>query len=231
MNNEFTENKHYKVRTPVGAAKHLKSALNQGNHHSHYPKGSFNYIRCVGDRGPPPPTQHVAVTPLGCHVSVVAIKFRTDSEFEPNLNPNLNSGSNEGAYAQSSLNGLTGHLKSHAEDMYQLFEILKSRGTPATSEEIDFAQRKKTLKSEPLYLTASGTRQQTLRESLARASGKNLGNWDQAEFEKLLIKWLVICDQPFCRSRLKPETIRTFKHHLHLKRKSLEDALLAAHNE
>ncbi|KAJ7868985.1 hypothetical protein B0H14DRAFT_2572136 [Mycena olivaceomarginata] len=47
------------------------------------------------------------------------------------------------------IRGLTGHLKSHAEDMYQLFEILKSRGAPATSEEIEIAKGKKTFSSLP----------------------------------------------------------------------------------
>ncbi|KAJ7759840.1 hypothetical protein B0H14DRAFT_2634342 [Mycena olivaceomarginata] len=89
------------------------------------------------------------------------------------------------------------------------------------------------LKSEPIYSSSSlpvrppqALVSKPLRESLARTSEKNLGNWDQAEFEKLLVKWLVICGQLFFRSRLKPETIQTFKHHLRLKRKNLEDALL-----
>jgi hypothetical protein len=63
---------------------------------------------------------HISFVALGCHVSVAAIKFRTDSEFEPNLNPNLNSDSNEGAYAQSSLNGEVSFLHATIEPLTEI---------------------------------------------------------------------------------------------------------------
>ncbi|KAJ7725280.1 hypothetical protein DFH07DRAFT_723366, partial [Mycena maculata] len=103
----------------------------------------------------------------------------------------------------SSLNGLTGHLKSNAPDMHQLFEILLNRGTPPTPEEKAIAQGQKKFSSRAelkkfmdKYATLA-THQQTLRQSLARASEKELGDWDQKTFERLLLEWLVACDQPF----------------------------------
>ncbi|KAJ6522626.1 hypothetical protein B0H10DRAFT_1667548, partial [Mycena sp. CBHHK59/15] len=92
------------------------------------------------------------------------------------------------------LNGLTGHLKSHAKDMYQLFEILKARKTPATSEEIEIAQGRKTFEKRADLLKFIASFYLCFFE---RQNDSVQGDWDQAEFEKLLVEWLVGCDQPF----------------------------------
>ncbi|KAJ7262065.1 hypothetical protein C8J57DRAFT_1232190 [Mycena rebaudengoi] len=72
------------------------------------------------------------------------------------------------------VNGLTGHLKTHAPDMYRFFEILKRRGTPLTEEEVAIAEGKKKFASRDAFLkfldvyvtTSADQRQQSLKESL-----------------------------------------------------------------
>ncbi|KAJ7254762.1 hypothetical protein C8J57DRAFT_1656825 [Mycena rebaudengoi] len=103
------------------------------------------------------------------------------------------------------VNGLTGHLKTHAPDMYRFFEILKRRGTPLTEEEVAIAEGKKKFASRDAFLkfldvyvtTSADQRQQSLKESFSRAGEKSLGDWSQATFERLLTEWLIACDQPF----------------------------------
>ncbi|KAJ7762079.1 hypothetical protein B0H14DRAFT_2633974 [Mycena olivaceomarginata] len=107
---------------------------------------------------------------------------------------------------RGSLNGLSQHLKSNAPHMYRLYEIMhsKERTTPITSEEIDVAEGRTTFAVREELVTwldklagASGRYQQSLRESFNRASEKSAGPWNQAEFERLLVEWLIACDQPF----------------------------------
>jgi len=89
--------------------------------------------------------------------------------------------------------------------MYNLWEILKGRDEPPTSEEIDIACGKKQLdgKTEAEY-------QESLRRSEGMHSSNNFffaplllievtlqGPWDQDKFEQLLTEWVVACNQPF----------------------------------
>ncbi|KAJ7290084.1 hypothetical protein C8J57DRAFT_1212741 [Mycena rebaudengoi] len=103
------------------------------------------------------------------------------------------------------INGLTGHLRTHAPDMFRFYEILKRRGTPLTDEEAAIAEGKKRFPSRDafmkfldVYVTTSKVQcQQSLPESFAQAGEKSLSDWDQAKFECLLTEWLIACDQPF----------------------------------
>ncbi|KAK6981508.1 Transposase-like protein, partial [Favolaschia claudopus] len=128
---------------------------------------------------------------------------------------------------RSSLNGLTGHLKGAAPDMFRLYEILKDRKTPATAEEADIASGKKQFaKREDLlaYLdkisSATTLNQQTIREAFARAQETKLGPWDQAKFERLLVEWLVACDQPF--SEVERPEFQDLLHYVHHREPALE---------
>ncbi|KAJ6508410.1 hypothetical protein C8R45DRAFT_922158 [Mycena sanguinolenta] len=75
--------------------------------------------------------------------------------------------------------GLTGHLKNNAPEMYQLFLLMNANDRKPTSEEIEVAQGKKTFATDEQFaewlekLSAVGkVQQQSLREAFARAAEK-----------------------------------------------------------
>ncbi|KAJ6616915.1 hypothetical protein B0H10DRAFT_2219094 [Mycena sp. CBHHK59/15] len=79
---------------------------------------------------------------------------------------------------RGTLNGLTQHLKSHAPEMHRFFEILKSRATPLTAEEVKIAEGRQILVDHQELVDFldryQEKRQQSLRESFARVNEKNL---------------------------------------------------------
>ncbi|KAJ7694948.1 hypothetical protein B0H16DRAFT_1241934, partial [Mycena metata] len=87
---------------------------------------------------------------------------------------------------RGSLNGLTGHLKTHAPDMFRFYEMLNGRAAPPSPEEIAVAEGEKPLQP--------GTSSSFTSLSVPRPGS---GPWDQTKFEQLLVEWLVACDQPF----------------------------------
>ena len=112
--------------------------------------------------------------------------------------------------------GLTQHLRVHFPAMYRLFNVLKLRGSAPTDDELSMAQGKKTLDPSTAdeYLITLEKASNNLDQIFQRQAMANAvrsltcincsllilaqkGNWDQAEFEKLLLEWMVACDQPF----------------------------------
>ncbi|KAK6984038.1 ribonuclease H-like domain-containing protein [Favolaschia claudopus] len=131
------------------------------------------------------------------------------------------------AAMHASLNGLTGHLKNVSPEMFRFYEILKDRKTPVTPEEADIASGRKTFaKREDLlaYLdkvaSATTLNQQTIREAFARAQEMKIGPWDQATFKRLLVEWLVACDQPF--SEVERPEFQDLLHYVHHREPALE---------
>ncbi|SJL11777.1 uncharacterized protein ARMOST_15186 [Armillaria ostoyae] len=98
----------------------------------------------------------------------------------------------------SSLNGLIGHLK-HFPVMYRLYEVLHQRPEPPTSEEEDIASGKCVLEKDASreYLSQLEKASKNIVKALEKQAAKAVGDWDQAKFERLLLEWIVACDQPF----------------------------------
>ncbi|KAF8179736.1 hypothetical protein K438DRAFT_1768768 [Mycena galopus ATCC 62051] len=63
---------------------------------------------------------------------------------------------------------------------------------------ISFTHREETLQFFNKLNIVGDVYQQSLRQAFERASEKSaVGPWDQKEFERLLVEWLVASDQPF----------------------------------
>lgn len=99
-----------------------------------------------------------------------------------------------------SLTGLINHLRNNVPPMYQLYEILKAR-LPAlpTEEEISIASGTKKLGYEGMakYLQGLSKSDGSIAAAFAAQVEKAKGPFDQKEFERLLVEWIIACDQPF----------------------------------
>ncbi|KAJ7200870.1 hypothetical protein GGX14DRAFT_320845, partial [Mycena pura] len=95
------------------------------------------------------------------------------------------------------ISDLESELENANSNMYAFWKMLNERKTSLTDEEREIAQGKKKLNAEELTAllkkySISPLHQQTLQGSLARAADSN-----QTTFQRLLIEWLIVCDQPF----------------------------------
>jgi len=111
-----------------------------------------------------------------------------------------------------------GHLKKSFLAMYWLYLVLKDQSVPPTEAEKAIAAEKKTLnptqaatylhqleRSSMSISEAFKKQQQHAAISSSFPSSQWLNqdsqmqekNWNQEEFKKLLIQWIVACDQPF----------------------------------
>ncbi|KAK7433563.1 hypothetical protein VKT23_020717 [Stygiomarasmius scandens] len=100
---------------------------------------------------------------------------------------------------KSCVTGLTNHLKAHFPAMHRLWEILHRRSDPPTPEEKEIAAGHKALDTKAVnsYLAKLEKASQDIQQAFEQQAAKSAGPWDQAEFEKLLVEWIVACDQPF----------------------------------
>lgn len=115
--------------------------------------------------------------------------------------------------------GLIGHLKNFPH-MYELLDILNSRESPPTADEIAVAEGRKVLdpKAAADWLLklekASNRLTDMFKRQLNQAAvsiiciyvirhhtysflSRQDKAWSQEEFERLLAEWMVVCDQPF----------------------------------
>ncbi|KAJ8515669.1 hypothetical protein ONZ45_g6946 [Pleurotus djamor] len=98
-----------------------------------------------------------------------------------------------------SLNGLTGHLKTHFPAMYRLYLVLKFRTTGPTDSEIAIAHAETVLDAETAatYVSSLEQASENIVAAFNRQATQAKGPWDQDKFEELLAKWIIACDQPF----------------------------------
>ncbi|KAF9001006.1 hypothetical protein BDQ17DRAFT_1244915, partial [Cyathus striatus] len=102
---------------------------------------------------------------------------------------------------KSCVTGLANNLEKASPHMYQLYLLLKERPSdqPITQEELDLASGKVSLDvtEAGTFLKKLRSQRENIRSAFARQEVNALGEWDQAKFEKLLVSWIVACDQPF----------------------------------
>ncbi|KAH9015437.1 hypothetical protein EDB83DRAFT_2203680, partial [Lactarius deliciosus] len=110
---------------------------------------------------------------------------------------------------KSSLDGLINHLKSHFPSMFQLYCILKDQAELPTAEEVAVASGKQVLDttSEAEYLKKLEEASVDIRKAFAAQAAQAAGPWDQETFERLLMEWIIACDQPFNEVE-KPEFVK-----------------------
>ncbi|KAL4258188.1 Zinc finger BED domain-containing [Pleurotus pulmonarius] len=98
-----------------------------------------------------------------------------------------------------SLNGLVNNLKNHVPHMYKLYEAIKERGGKPTEEEKAIASGKTTLTAEEMvnFLKRLQKSDGSIAAAFVKQVEKAKGPFNQQVFEKLLVEWIVACDQPF----------------------------------
>ncbi|KAF8812634.1 hypothetical protein BYT27DRAFT_7086466 [Phlegmacium glaucopus] len=111
-----------------------------------------------------------------------------------------------------SLHRMVGHIRSHFKPMHDLFLVMKIRDTP-TDDEILMASGKKVLDglrhteySKIIEAQATG-----IKEAFAKQLAQTTEPWNQGNFERLLIEWMITCDQPFDEVE-KPEFIAAMSY-------------------
>ncbi|KIJ35090.1 hypothetical protein M422DRAFT_181119 [Sphaerobolus stellatus SS14] len=83
--------------------------------------------------------------------------------------------------------------------MYRLWEELKNWGGPPSLWEVEVAANKIPSNSIDIaeHLKSLQTKPGPLQDAFQRQLCKAEESWDQTEFEKLQVEWIVACDQPF----------------------------------
>ncbi|KAF8235292.1 hypothetical protein L208DRAFT_1541759 [Tricholoma matsutake] len=96
--------------------------------------------------------------------------------------------------------------------MHNLYLVMKGRETP-TADEILMASGKKTFDNslQAEYLKIIEEQASGIKEAFMKQQAKAAEPWDQEKFERLLIEWMVACDQPFEEVE-KPEFIVTMSY-------------------
>ncbi|SJL18443.1 uncharacterized protein ARMOST_22032 [Armillaria ostoyae] len=101
--------------------------------------------------------------------------------------------------SRSNLTTLVNHLKHHFPAMHRLYMILHDRKDPPTEEEIEIANgtRKLDATSAASYLKKLELASENIIQAFQRQTVQAAGEWDQEKFKRLLLEWIVACDQPF----------------------------------
>ncbi|KAF8812195.1 hypothetical protein BYT27DRAFT_7221221 [Phlegmacium glaucopus] len=98
------------------------------------------------------------------------------------------------------------------------YSLLKERPVddPITQEEISIASGKKKLNpgTATNYIKNLEAKLESIRRAFEKQEAQALGDWDQARFEELLLKWVVACDQPFDKVE-KPEFKKLMEYTRH----------------
>ncbi|KAK0437750.1 uncharacterized protein EV420DRAFT_1280417 [Desarmillaria tabescens] len=118
--------------------------------------------------------------------------------------------------SRSNLTTLVNHLKHHFPAMHRLYTILHERKDSPTEEEIEIANGTKVLdvKSAMNYLKKLELASKNIVQAFQRQTVQAAGEWDQAKFERLLLEWIVACDQPFEEvERPEFQSLLNYTHH------------------
>ncbi|KAK0430953.1 hypothetical protein EV421DRAFT_1912374 [Armillaria borealis] len=101
--------------------------------------------------------------------------------------------------SHSNLTTLVNHLKHHFPAMHCLYMILHDRKDPPTEEEIEITNgmRKLDAMSTASYLKKLKLASENIIQAFQWQTVQVAGEWDQEKFERLLLEWIVVCDQPF----------------------------------
>ncbi|KAF4617983.1 hypothetical protein D9613_012957 [Agrocybe pediades] len=96
-----------------------------------------------------------------------------------------------------STKNMVNHLRSHFPAMHKLYHSFSNRNSLPTPFEIDIASASVPADSDEVTQHLKGL--EIAREATIKAAFEKQVNasWDQAEFEGLLVEWMVSCDQPF----------------------------------
>ncbi|KAK0197811.1 hypothetical protein F5146DRAFT_1130724 [Armillaria mellea] len=99
----------------------------------------------------------------------------------------------------SNLTTLVNHLKHHFPAMQCLYTILHEHKESLTEEEIVIVRGTKVLnvKSTMNYLKKLELASENIVQAFQQQTVQAVGEWDQVKFERLLLEWMIACDQPF----------------------------------